>query len=566
MSTLLRTVLRWAGGRALRGLALAAAAGAASELASVGLMATATWLIVRAAQQPPVAALGLAIVGVRAFALSRGAFRYVERLSGHHAALSVLVRLRRKVFEALERGAPNRLRSGDSLSRMVSDVDAIQDLLLRSLAPFAVAVVVGTGVVIAGLVLHPVAGAVLAGGLAAAVMVVPALACLRLRQLLPRVARAQADLGDCYLDLAEGAAELAVYGARGRAEQAARATARNLAELTKKGARVVQTATAAVALVQAVTTLVVLLVSGSAVLTLTALTVFAIAAPLPSGARHLAGAAAPVHRIEELLAARAAFSEPEHPRAVPEAVAVELTGIRVRYDEDRAPALDGFDLRVEPGKRVALVGASGSGKSTVLAVLSRLAEPDAGRYFLNDHDVREYTTVDVRARITGAAQDAYVFHASLRDNLALARPAATDSELEAAARRARLELPGGLDTVAGHDGSLLSGGQRQRLVLARALLADPAVLLLDEPVEGVDPPTAAQLLAEALDATRGHAVVLVTHTLAGLDAVDEIVVLDQGRAVQRGAHAELVAEPGPYRRLWEAENFAAGPSRAPRRL
>lgn len=566
MTSVAVVVVRWAGGRALRGLALAAAAGALAELANVALMATATWLIVRAAQQPPVVALGLAIVGVRAFALSRSAFRYLERLSGHDAALSVLVVLRRRVFAALERAVPDRLRSGDSLARMVADVDAVQDLLLRSLVPVVVAAVTGVAAVAACAVILPVAGLVLAAGLVTAVVVVPVSTWSVLRRLLPRVAWARARLCDRYLDLAEGTAELLVYGGLGRAEQAAAAAAERLARPARRAARTESTAAAAILVAQAGTTLAVLLVAQRAVapvlvpvLTLTALTAFAIATPLPAAARHLAGAAAPVRRLTELLDARPDHTEPTHPRRLgPGPITAELQEIRVRYDAERAPALDGFDLRVDPGKRIALVGPSGSGKSTVLAVLSRLVQPASGRYTLAGYDVRELAATDVRARVAGAAQDAYVFHAPLRDNLALARPAATDDELLAAARRARLEdLPDGLDTVVGHDGGLLSGGQRQRLVLARALLADPEVLLLDEPAEGVDPPTAALLLAETLDATRGRAVVLVTHTLAGLEDVDEIVVLENGRAAQRGPHAELVAVPGLYRRLWEAERLTA---------
>ncbi|MGH3320676.1 MAG: ATP-binding cassette domain-containing protein, partial [Streptosporangiaceae bacterium] len=226
----------------------------------------------------------------------------------------------------------------------------------------------------------------------------------------------------------------------------------------------------------------------------------------------------------------------------------------------RPLALDGVDLRLPPGRRVALVGASGSGKSTLLAVLMRFVGIESGRVTADGVDLAAYAGDDVRRLVRGVTQDAHVFHTSIRENLRLARPDATQEQLTAAARRARLLdwiewLPDGWETAVGDDGRQLSGGQRQRLLLARALLADPPVLVLDEPTEGLDTATADMVLADILGATRGRAVVLVTHRLTGLDTVDEVVVMDAGRVVQRGPHHTLLAGPGPYRDMWETERL-----------
>ncbi|TDC89448.1 ABC transporter ATP-binding protein, partial [Nonomuraea deserti] len=220
------------------------------------------------------------------------------------------------------------------------------------------------------------------------------------------------------------------------------------------------------------------------------------------------------------------------------------------------PALDGVSLRLTPGKRVAVVGPSGAGKSTLLAALMRLVEPESGTITVNGTDLRELAGDDVRTLMTGLTQDPYIFRAGLRDNLRLAGPEAGDEDLRRAVRDARLEAwveRTGWDTELGEDGRTVSGGQLQRLALARALLYDPPVLLLDEPAEALDEETADRLMADLLDVTRDRTTLLVTHRLKGLETVDEIVVLDEGRVVQRGRHEELVSVPGYYRDLWESE-------------
>jgi ABC-type transport system involved in cytochrome bd biosynthesis fused ATPase/permease subunit len=239
----------------------------------------------------------------------------------------------------------------------------------------------------------------------------------------------------------------------------------------------------------------------------------------------------------------------------------EVEGVRVRYRAEDSLALDSVSLRLEPGRSVALVGASGSGKTTLLALLSRNVEPSGGRVTLDGVDIRGYDGDEVRLQISGLFQDAHVFAATIAANLRLAAPDACDDMLRDASRRAGLlswieSLPQGWETLLGDDGALMSGGQRKRLLLARALLADRPVLLLDEPTEGLDPALADEVMAGVLAAYGDRALCVATHRLTGLEAFDEIVVLDAGRVVERGTHRELVSRPGFYRALWSAERLA----------
>lgn len=215
-------------------------------------------------------------------------------------------------------------------------------------------------------------------------------------------------------------------------------------------------------------------------------------------------------------------------------------------------------LRLEAGRRVAVVGPSGSGKTTLAQVLLRFLDPESGTYTLGGVAADALDGDTVRGLVGLCAQDAHIFDSSLRENLRLARSGASDGELRGALAGARLldwvdGLPDGLDTPVGEHGARLSGGQRQRLALARALLADFPVLVLDEPAEHLDLATADALTADLLTATEGRTTLLITHRLRGLDAVDEVLVLDGGRVVQRGPYAELAALEGPLRRMLERE-------------
>ncbi|MFI7124583.1 thiol reductant ABC exporter subunit CydC [Nonomuraea sp. NPDC050153] len=539
-------------------------AGAAADLAGLGLIAAAAWLITRAAQQPGLAALSVAIVATRAFATSKGVFRYAERLTGHDVALRAQAGTREQLYRALIPPQQPRHGGADLLSRMVDDTEAVQDLLVRCLLPAAAAALAGLAAVVIGLAVLPVTALVLVAGLLLAGVALPAGTAAAARRWSARIAPARAALAGRVADLVHGSADLAAYGADAEALAKALAADESLAALERRQARVHAAALAGGTLVQGLTVAaVVLLAQGAgagsvatAVLALTALVAFEPVLPLAAAGERLAGITAALRRLREVRTAAPAVAEPAESAPRPEApLTVEIDDLVVRHGAARA-ALDGVSLTLTPGKRVAIVGPSGAGKSTLLAALMRLVEPESGGIRVNGVDVRDLAGDDVRTLMTGLTQDPYIFRASLKDNLRLAGPEAGQEELDAAVRDARLDgwvERTGWGAELGEDGRTVSGGQLQRLALARALLYDPPVLLLDEPAEALDEETADRLMGDLLDVTRDRTTLLVTHRLKGLESVDEVVVLEEGRVVQRGRHDELVSVPGYYRDLWESE-------------
>ncbi|MEU0336535.1 thiol reductant ABC exporter subunit CydC [Streptomyces sp. NPDC006193] len=547
-----------------RRLLPAALAAAGSELAAAALMATAAWLITRAAQQPPITSVSVAVVAVRALALGRGALRYTDRLLGHDGVLRAVAGFRTRIYQALVPLAPSGapvFRSGDLLTRLVDDVDAAQDLLLRVMIPAAAACAVTATATATAALLLPQAGALLGLLLAVGGVLVPALVLALSRRTGRAEKTARAELAVATLDLTQGAADLAAYGARDRAHERAAGASARIAALERRGSLTASLASAAVLLLQGGATVGVTWLALRAhaagtlpavhltVLAVLALVSFEALAPLPGAARRLAAVRASAHRLADLLDTPPPVTDP--PGAAPltatEPLGVTITDLRVRHRPDGPPALDGVSLRLPPGRRVVLRGASGSGKSTLIAALMRFVPYEGGSIRVGGRELRDCAGADVRRVITGMTQDAHVFHTTIRANLLLARPDATDADLADAARRARLldwieSLPDRWDTLVGGDGATLSGGQRRRLLLARALLADPPVLVLDEPTEGLDPDTAAAVLADILDATRGRTTLLVTHERSGLTAADEILTLDRGR-IHPAPHRPLGPTP-----------------------
>ncbi|WP_053698907.1 thiol reductant ABC exporter subunit CydD [Streptomyces sp. NRRL F-5755] len=557
-------------------LGLALLLGSLALGSAVGLMATSGWLISRAAQHPPVLYLMVAVTATRAFGIGRAVFRYAERLVAHDAVFRMLADVRVAVFRRLERLAPAGLRErsrGDLLSRLVADVDAVQDYFLRWLLPVGAAVVVGLGSVGFTAWLLPEAGAVLAAGLLLAGAGVPALSAVLARRAERQLSPARGVLSAHVVDLLTGAAELTVAGALGSRIDRTRRADRDLTRIASRSAAAAGAGAGLSALLCGLTVAAAAVVGVQAVhagrltgvclavVVLVPLAAFEAVAGLPLAVQYRQRTRRAAERVFEVLDAPEPVGEPAGATAadVPETpFPLVVSDLTARYPGQRKPALDGVGFTLTAGRRLAVVGPSGSGKTTLAQVLLRFLDRESGAYTLNGVDAAAADGDDVRRRVGLCAQDAHIFDSSIRENLRLARTGVDEDELWAALAQARLDgwvrsLPDGLDAMVGEHGARLSGGQRQRLALARALLADFPVLVLDEPAEHLDLATADALTADLLAATEGRTTVLITHRLEGLAAVDEVLVLDEGRPVQRGTYAELAVADGPFRRMLERE-------------
>lgn len=375
-------------------------------------------------------------------------------------------------------------------------------------------------------------------------------------------------------DLLTGTAELTVAGALGGRKAAAKESDRTLTGIAARTAAVTGLGSGLSALLCGLTVVCASAVGASAVaggrlsgvamavVVLTPLAAFEAVTGLPQAVQYRQRVRRSAERVYEVIDSPVPVTEPERPEVLPASpFPLRLTGLAARHPGQEHDALRGLDLTLEAGRRVAVVGPSGAGKTTLAQVLLRFLDQHEGSYTLGGTDARALDGDDVRRVVGLCAQDAHIFDSSVRENLRLARTGASEEQLRGALAAARLlewadGLPDGLDTLVGEHGERISGGQRQRLALARALLADFPVLVLDEPAEHLDLATADALTADLLAATEGRTTVLITHRLAGLEAVDEVLVLDRGAVVQRGAYAELAAVEGPLRRLLERERAA----------
>jgi len=540
-------------GRPLRGrFALALLAGAGATGAAVGLAATAAWLLSRAAEQPPVLYLLVAVVAVRAFGIGRGVLRYAERLAAHDAAFRVLNELRARAYARLERLAPAGLagfRSGDLIARLVSDVDSLADLWLRLLLPYAVAALAAGGAALLVYALVPAAGLALGATLLLAAVAAPLAAGAVARHAERRLAPVRGRLAASALTLLHGAPELVVAGAAGRhlaglerLDGALRAAEARAAAGSGVGALVAALAAGAalwLALVLGIAAVRAEALAGVLLATVVLVPVAAHEAVsgLAQAAQQLPRLRSTAARVEEVLDRPDPVAAPARPATLPAGpYGLRVRGLRARYRPDGPDALRGADFELHPGGRALITGPSGCGKSTLAAVLLRLLDPSAGTVELVGEDgavdLTRLTEDDVRRVVGLCPQDVYVFDTTIAENVRLARPEAGPAEVRAVLGRAGLldwieTLPRGPETPVGEHGARLSGGQRQRLGLARALLAGWPVVVFDEPTEHLDEPSARALTADLLAATAGRTALFITHRpeLMAEVAPDVVVVL-----------------------------------------
>lgn len=589
--------------------AAAVVSGLGGQLAALGLLATSGWLITTSSLRPPVLTLSAAIAAVRVLALVRGAGRYGERLAGHDVALRGLARLRVWAFRHLEPLVPGGLGdagAGDVLSRVVADVDATQDLLVRVAIPAATGLAAAAAAVAIAAAVLPVAAAVLAAGLVVTGVVVPAAARRAGRRPGTALAEHRGQVASIVVEATAGATDLVAFGATGtamvklaRAESSLGAASRRTAlvgGLADAAGSLSATTTLAGTVAAAAPAVAAGRISGAAaaVLGFVVLAAFDAVGPVPRALAQLHIALGAARRVGSLAAAEApvpatrpaaapptgaalAPDAPPAPRTAPERsqpnaaagcpaspVTYELRSLTVTRPGGRRPALDGVDLRIAGKRRVAVVGTSGAGKTTLVLAMLRFVAPTAGQALVNGVDVRELDPDAVRNTIAWAPQDPHIFGTTVAANLRVGDPDATDDEMRTMLGSLGLgpwlgRLPDGLQTVLGEHGASVSGGERHRLGVARALLAARPLVVLDEPTANLDLGTEELVRNRVLQATEDRGLLWVTHRISGLEPFDEILVLDGGRVAERGTARHLAGAGGAFSRLLADQELARAP-------
>ncbi len=549
------------------GLLLALFCALATVAAGVGLLGVSGWFLTGAALAGAGGVFNLFAPSalVRGLSFLRIVSRYADRVVGHSATLRLLADLRAMVFASLIRLTPRQLakyRSGDLVARMTGDVDALDTVFLFVLAPLATAI-------LAGAVLTAVLGMwVPAAALAFALALLTA--CLLVPLWLLRAARkpgaaaqeSAAGLRAATLDAVEGHADMVALHTQAQAAEHFERLCHASALARRSQARVAARGQWFLQVAAGVSVLALLWfglgtheaggIEGPVLvgLLLAVIGIFEVAGPIMRGASRMGSAMSAAGRIRDVTQARPDMIDPTTPRLLPESGALELDGVTFRYPSRSAtqsPAvLDGIELRVEKGERVAILGASGAGKSTLLHLMLRLEDPQAGQVRFGGVDARECTQRDWHRRIALLSQDAPVFLGTLRTNLLIGDASADDAALWRALDAARLgdfvrALPEGLDTWAGETGSQLSAGQARRLCLARALLSPASVIVLDEPTAGLDAAAEASFFNDLERAVAGRSVVLVTHAALPPGAVHRSLQLCNGKLHDMSWQAAILA-------------------------
>lgn len=537
-------------------------------LASIGLLTLSGWFLSASAVVGFAGAYSfnymLPAAGVRGAAIIRTAGRYFERLVSHDATFRVLQHLRVFTFSKLLPLSPAglaRFRQGELLNRVVADVDTLDHLYLRVISPLIGALVVIV-VVTFGLSFLDVTLALTLGGIML----------LTLFVLPPLFYRAGKPTGESLTQLRgeyrqqltswlHGQAELTIFSASQRYREQMEQTELNWHEAQRRQSELTALSQAVMLLIGAAAIIAMLWMAAGgvgdnsqpgaliALFVFCALAAFEALAPVTGAFQHLGQVMASAVRVTELTSQSPEVTFPEAHSDVAEHISLTLKNVSFSYPQQAQPALNKINLQVNAGEHVAILGRTGCGKSTLLQLLTRAWDPQQGELLLNDQPIAALNESTLRRSVSVVPQRVHLFSATLRDNLLLAAPSASDELLSAILTRVGLEKlleDAGLNSWLGEGGRQLSGGELRRLAIARALLHDAPLMLLDEPTEGLDATTESQILDLLVDVMQGKTVLMVTHRLRGLARFNQIIVMDNGQIIEQGNHAELLAQQGRY--------------------
>ena len=557
-------------------IALAILLGSVMIASNIGLLGMAAYLIAASALGPLLILLSIPMYFVRATSIVRALSRYAERLVSHNATFHLLARLRVWTYSRIEPQAPAHLltqRSGDMLARLVADIEELQNFYLQAVSPIVTALVISLFTFAIFSIFSMGLAWVALAFLAAAGSGVPLLAASLSRGLGKQQVRARAELNTQVVDGLQGMQDVLAFGHSHAQLESVAACDRSLGRVQRCMAMItgLQIALNDLLMNTAMWALIILAIPlvttryidgvYLGVIGLLIVASFEAVQPLAPAFQRLGHSLAAAERVFAVADALPPVIESATPQPVPAdpgGYSLSFEHVHFTYCPGEREMLSDISFDLRQGRRVAMVGPSGAGKSTLARLALRFWDPASGIIRLNGQDIRRYSLRDLRDLIGVVAQDTYIFNDTLRANLLLARSGASEAEIEAAVEQAQLsefvrQLPQGLKTWVGEQGLQLSGGERQRLAIARTLLKNAPILILDEVTANLDPLTEHALLDTLDELSRGRITLHITHRLLAMERMEEILVLDHGRIVERGTHDGLLAMEGLYRKLFDVQ-------------
>ena len=549
--------------------------GLLAMISVVGLLSLSGWFISAAAYAGLTAATAQLFnffhpsIGVRFFAIGRTLARYAERVVTHDATFRILQSLRSWFYIHLEPLAPARLmmlRSADVLNRIVADIDALDNLYLRVISPSLVAGGVSILVVLFLGIFDPIIALTATFFLTLAGIGVTAIAWRLGKSGSKDLIRHISDLRIRIVDTLQGLPELLVFGGHRRQIDSIAESNRALLKCQLRMSHIRGLSLALITLFSGLAVIATLclainlvnreLLDGPALalVMLAVMASFEAVLPLPLAYQYLGQTREAGRRLLEIIEVDPQVTFKAHPVSPPQQLSVAFEKVCFRYTQQGPWVLNDVDFQIPVGRRVAVIGETGCGKSTLVHLLVRFWNPTSGRIRLGDHEIDNFSEPDLRRLISTVSQQPHMFNATLKDNLLIGCPDAGEDDLLSALKAAQLlafveSLPDGLDTWIGEAGQLLSGGQAKRLAVARAVLHNAPLWVLDEPTEGLDPITEKEMMQALKQHTAGKTLLLITHRLVDLVWMDQIVMLDRGRIIDQGSHAELLGKNERYASL-----------------
>lgn len=537
-------------------------------LASIGLLTLSGWFLSASAVVGVAGIYSfnymLPAAGVRGAAIIRTAGRYFERLVSHDATFRVLQHLRVFTFSKLLPLSPAglaRFRQGELLNRVVADVDTLDHLYLRVISPLVGALVVILVVTVGLSVLDVTLALTLGGIMLLTLLVMPPLFYRAGKPAGESITRLRGQYRQHLTSWLQGQAELMLFNASDRYRQQMEKTEARWLDAQRRQAELTALSQALMLLIGGIAVIAMLWLASAgvggdtqpgaliALFVFCALAAFEALAPVTGAFQHLGQVIASAKRITQITEQEPEVAFPQGEGQTLDRVLLRLHQVTFSYPQQPSPALEKVSLQIEAGEHIAILGRTGCGKSTLLQLLTRAWDPAEGEILLNNQPLGQFNEATLRRAMSVVPQRVHLFSATLRDNLLLASPGASDARLAQTLERvglAKLLEDSGLNSWLGEGGRQLSGGELRRLAIARALLHDAPVMLLDEPTEGLDATTESQILDLLAEVMREKTVLMVTHRLRGLARFNQIIVMDNGKIIEQGSHAELLAEQGRY--------------------